>query len=78
MDQIENFNKTSSELEKIIRNKKLDEETKKLVETAMEFGYSAGDCLRTIELSGRINGSSNGLKYYTEAYEAMKTLLKTN
>jgi hypothetical protein len=72
MDQIENFNKTQSELEKMIKNKKLDEETKKMVETAMEFGFSAAFCARTSDMNGAFYGSMK----YTDTYEEMKTLLK--
>jgi hypothetical protein len=72
MDQIENFHKTQSELEKMIKNKRLDEETKKLIETALEFGYSTAFCERTSDM----NCSFFGATRYKEKYEEMKKLLK--
>jgi hypothetical protein len=74
MDQIENFHKTQSELEEMIKNKKLDEETKKLVETAIDFGYSAAFCERTSDMNGSFYGSTK----YTEKYIEMKKLLKND
>lgn len=71
-DHGDNFYEKGKELEEILKNKNLDEETKKLIELAMDFSYSTAYCVRTCDM----NGSYYVAMKYSEKYQKIKKILK--
>ncbi len=65
------FSRTSADLEKKLAKTNLTAEQKALVQTAMEFGYSAAYCARTCDM----NDNFSGAERYQTGYESMKKLV---
>ena len=71
-DQRDVFNEKGRELEKILKDGQLSEETKRIAAIALEFGYSAAFCSRTCDMNGPYYQSQK----YQDNYNQIKKSLK--
>jgi hypothetical protein len=66
------YYKKQTELEKILKETTLTPEQKKIITTAVKFGYSAAFCQRTSDM----NGSYFSADRYREGYENIVKMLE--
>ena len=70
-DMRDTYSRKSADLEKKLAKTSLTPEQKDLVQTAMEFGYSAAFCARTCDM----NGNFSEAERYQAEYQSMRDLL---
>jgi hypothetical protein len=72
MDAIETFNQNKLELERILKSGELNEDTKKIIAKAMDFGYSASFCSSRYD---KLRSEVGDIKY-SEEYIQIRELLE--
>lgn len=70
MDNV--FSKKHAELENIIETTELTEKQKKIILTAVEFGYAAAFCERTADMNGSYNAAQRYERVYSDITDKLQ------